>query len=577
MIPVCKYQGCSKPAFVEPRTKTLHSYCGRTHASLGERRKIDPPHGDCMTCNLNGCARQVFFEEATGRVHDFCCGKHAEKAIARGQWPIPKRDQQNGKIPTHLQCKLAGCKLPRFKEYDYCGRTHAIEAVASNESTDVASTASFSSRSQSLSSSNHIPGQSGSICGSGEIFFDLEKAIALSMEEQRKRKGTKEEEEEEDKFANSPKKASKRQRAVFQPSDEERRADQYWETISLTAASWPCKTCSKLNIKESTVCNQCKEPKFVELDWACSNCTFDNVESDSLCFMCGAARAQPKSAGGGGGGGGVKSAKQMSQCGIPGCPLPSIHFGFCSKSHSDRAEAKRIVAPGEEGVEVVLVGEEGDYTAHLLRVSHPRFLSVKKQFLAGWKHPGPPPRVERIYWIHVKPHILEAFKIKGQSIGNVQRRFHGTGQNAVCEFGVSSSCAPCSGNDCPVCSICKLGFDLRFVREGGGRAWNGMLRFGPGIYFSQTSSKSNDYSSKSERRRNAERGLARGWRSMFLCNVAIGKSFNTQLGELPANQCPPPGFDSVVGEVGAVLNYDEVVVYDESQAVPSYLIVYSLD
>lgn len=40
-------------------------------------------------------------------------------------------------------------------------------------------------------------------------------------------------------------------------------------------------------------------------------------------------------------------------------------------------------------------------------------------------------------------------------------------------------------------------------------------------------------------------------RCMFLASVAVGRAFKTQLGRLDpnANLCPPPGFDSVMGEV----------------------------
>lgn len=64
---------------------------------------------------------------------------------------------------------------------------------------------------------------------------------------------------------------------------------------------------------------------------------------------------------------------------------------------------------------------------------------------------------------------------------------------------------------------------------------------------------------------------------MFLCNVAEGKPFITQEGFLDPDQCPPLGYDSVIGETGKDLNYPELVVYNESQVIPSYLIVYSLD
>jgi hypothetical protein len=67
---------------------------------------------------------------------------------------------------------------------------------------------------------------------------------------------------------------------------------------------------------------------------------------------------------------------------------------------------------------------------------------------------------------------------------------------------------------------------------------------------------------------------------MFLCNVAVGRSYATTEGILSEDHCPPPGYDSVEGKVGGTgphaLNYEEVVVYNIEQAIPAYLIVYSL-
>lgn len=39
---------------------------------------------------------------------------------------------------------------------------------------------------------------------------------------------------------------------------------------------------------------------------------------------------------------------------------------------------------------------------------------------------------------------------------------------------------------------------------------------------------------------------------MFLSSVTVGRAFITHQGKLPPDQCPPPGFDSVVGEVRKV-------------------------
>jgi hypothetical protein len=99
------------------------------------------------------------------------------------------------------------------------------------------------------------------------------------------------------------------------------------------------------------------------------------------------------------------------------------------------------------------------------------------------------------------------------------------------------------------------------------------LRYGEGLYFSPVSSKSHDYNSGSEK---VYKSNDRKWRAMFLCNVVVGKAFVTRDGTLPSQDCPPRGFDSVVGEAGHDLNYPEVVVYEEAQAIPTYLIIYSV-
>jgi hypothetical protein len=61
---------------------------------------------------------------------------------------------------------------------------------------------------------------------------------------------------------------------------------------------------------------------------------------------------------------------------------------------------------------------------------------------------------------------------------------------------------------------------------------------------------------------------------MFVATVAAGHAFCTNEGDLDVAK-PPEGYDSVVGEVGAHLNYDELVVYTEAAALPKFLLVYS--
>ena len=113
-----------------------------------------------------------------------------------------------------------------------------------------------------------------------------------------------------------------------------------------------------------------------------------------------------------------------------------------------------------------------------------------------------------------------------------------------------------------------------FCRPNAGRAAFGNasgLRYGRGLYFSATSGKSNDYATGSERLRHG-----RLWRTLFLAKVAAGTAFRTTEAELDITR-PPDGYDSVVGNVGPNLNYDELVVYKEAAALPEFLVVISVE
>ncbi|CAM9635632.1 unnamed protein product [Ectocarpus sp. 12 AP-2014] len=63
---------------------------------------------------------------------------------------------------------------------------------------------------------------------------------------------------------------------------------------------------------------------------------------------------------------------------------------------------------------------------------------------------------------------------------------------------------------------------------------------------------------------------------MFVANVTAGNAYLTKQASLGKDKCPPAGYDSVVGEAGGGLNHDELVVYKNEAAIPSYLIVYAL-
>lgn len=206
----------------------------------------------------------------------------------------------------------------------------------------------------------------------------------------------------------------------------------------------------------------------------------------------------------------------------------------------------------------------------MLKNTHPKYAAIKAQFNAGWRHPGKSRGViYRIYQVKIVNTLYQRYCdfAEQRELRTEVRRFHGTGMHTACKVGIDENQAPCGSRSCAVCNICRVGFSTAFSGSATGAA-AGWLRFGPGFYFSKTSSKSDDYAKASER-------VAGGktFRCMFLCKVSMGRVFRTKK-DMMALTGPPSGYDSVSGEVGEDLNYDELVVYDNRAALPSYLIIY---
>jgi hypothetical protein len=343
---------------------------------------------------------------------------------------------------------------------------------------------------------------------------------------------------------------------------------------ALNRSSWTCRICQYENIDSiNSVSTNCSVCNYLRSDeWSCNKCLFDNDVTELQCSMCGNsnpnAQAVTKSV--------SNSIRQQvrTKCGLSGCALPSTYYGFCSVNHHQTAVDRNMLAPTSPNVELVLVGPSGDFTAHLLIKKHRKHAQIKQFFLQNWEHPDEAmPSVQRIYWIRVSPQIYEKFRETSRKIGNVVKRFHGTSQMPNCYFGVNQSKCPCNQRECCVCSICRDSFQIREAGKNGGRRL--ALRYGKGLYFSPVSSKSHSYNELSRKIMSN-----REWRSMFVCDVAIGKTYDTTEGFLPDHMCPPSGYDSVVGHPGGAgpnsLNYPEVCVYNKDVVLPSYLIVYSL-
>ena len=319
--------------------------------------------------------------------------------------------------------------------------------------------------------------------------------------------------------------------------------------------------------------------------WDCASCGETNPRDAERCLRPScrayrdrtageAARAEASADAATAGGG------EVSRCGLVGCSMlcrPECH-GFCSAEHRAKAAARNMLAPTHPGVERVYVGQDGDWTAHLLTKQHERRQAVVDRFLAQWRKPGRP-RVQRIFYIKPPPGVYSAFRDQSARHGHVVDRFHGTALAPGCAFGIDLKQAlPCGSAECGVCNICREGF--RLDRSGSGPGARRMaLRFGQGLYFSDTSGKSNDYNDDSGRMRRVGSGRTVEWRCMFLCKVVAGRSHATTEGRIEEPEIEAllaAGCQSVDAQPGGELNYDELVVYDQAQAVPNFLIVYAL-
>lgn len=550
-------------------------------------------------CKLPGCTKPVYQEAATGHLFDFCCRTHAtlfkQRGLSLSASPSPSMTASS--VSSNVHTPKAAVDVPRipadnnesiwqcisctFKNNVMLPWCEICESPRPNCSPMSIVDEQPSCAAVTKTSSLMIPHRTCPRCDYALNRSDSTHCRACfnpfaAASHILQRSLIHEEDDEDDEDTEDPE---------FQRILEETKQISYWDEEERKQDTWVCCTCDTTNHKNNMLCSQCNEGKVIPLERrfrSCPVCTIDNPYLVDTCTMCGhdmSLAVDIKSLDPHKKAECIMSGLPRSTCGIPGCPRPGNRFGYCSEAHRQKAADRQMAPPPILGVELVLLGDTGEYSVALLNKHHPKRESVKQQFLTNWlKADDGLPRVERIYDIQMSPLIMEKFEACKAKYGNVVRRFHGTEQLPDCMFGTKQSTAPCMNAGCKVCSICRQSFSLTHAGKGpGGRSWNNRLRYGYGLYFSPTSSKSHDYNTNSERLRPHSHGRQRRWRCMFLCNVVVGKAFETEEGFMKPEDCPPRGYQSVHGVTGKALNYDEVVVYTEEQAVPSYLIVYSLD
>ncbi|KAF8134894.1 ADP-ribosylation [Boletus edulis] len=201
---------------------------------------------------------------------------------------------------------------------------------------------------------------------------------------------------------------------------------------------------------------------------------------------------------------------------------------------------------------------------------NPSFAEVEQLFIKGWRHRKKArPDIQyilRVLWpepalepyLDYRDRVQDILRAKDKR-GNEKLLFHGT--NRACLLGESSgSVLLCDLKECYLCSIVRSSFD---VNKCGAK--NSFKRFGHGIYTSSCSSKSDDYVCNLSENASL--------RVMILCRVVVGRPYK-RYRNAPDILAPPSGYDSIAGEIGWDLNYEETVTYDNDTVRPAYLIVY---
>ncbi|PSR86934.1 hypothetical protein PHLCEN_2v5282, partial [Hermanssonia centrifuga] len=182
---------------------------------------------------------------------------------------------------------------------------------------------------------------------------------------------------------------------------------------------------------------------------------------------------------------------------------------------------------------------------------HTAFENVSSQFKIQWKHSIQVPQVVKIWKLIGDKDVIARFsryklttgRRIGSESGNSRRRWHGTAR--ACILGDNDDETQfCQSPDCFLCSIIQSSFDkAQFLQS------TNFGRFGHGIYTSATSSKADAY---------VRQVQPSPYKAMLLNEVIMGNPIKLTTKDEDLTK-PPDGYDSVVGEPGDELNYDESI------------------
>ncbi|KAG8904848.1 hypothetical protein FRB99_001054, partial [Tulasnella sp. 403] len=263
---------------------------------------------------------------------------------------------------------------------------------------------------------------------------------------------------------------------------------------------------------------------------------------------------------------------QLAKCRIPECQSPPFRPGaeYCGNSHRKEAVLRGLalacifcrVYPKSV---LYYCGQQCETEVSALApmilplaLNDPKFDEIAHQFQVKWLHTQKPvPKIRYIYKIVMRKDLQERYYAYRQAVenrgnfqasnlapGNECRRWHGTRRE--CTIGDDPNyLALCSSRSCALCMIMRESFKKELT--GTVRRKIRIDRFGVGIYASATSSKADDYSSNLNTSQ---------YKAVFLTTVVVGKGKKHVTDEQSYLEAPP-GYDSVLGETGNTLNFDE--------------------
>ncbi|CAM9611816.1 unnamed protein product [Scytosiphon promiscuus] len=549
----CQLPWCSKPVYVDPRSNKVFDHCCRGHADLHKNpsQPVSSSAADLLDfqqqCLLTGCKLNGSVDRTTGVRYAYCSKAHADDAALRMFGAAPKLDSTATTIDqSGLRAPFSsgGTFLPPCK-YDGCTRPCATNAVTGlvhdlcqAHSSGTANPTTCSVAGGTLPDSSTQAPTRAATGGTKVIVRPSTFAQAAPP------------------LSSGPSASSRFARASAMKSGQCQLEGCAKLGAVDTSTGQRYDFCCRHHAQQ--VKNAGKAGLFN------SSGTFSALATPAVCMLSGCVNPPTSDYDHCCKDHALEARKYKPMCTLRGCakdawfdPNLKQYSSYCGRRHSFEAERVLHEMAGGSG--------GSGFRLQELDPSHQKYESVKTQFIDKWEKVPNVPTVANIFLIKMPMGVVNGYLKYKNRVGNERRRFHGTARASDCDFFTTSKKHPCSSQTCVACNICMVGFKLV------GTAQKSYARYGRGLYFSSVSGKSNDYAGGSEQMRNGAR-----YRTMFLCNVAVGKAKVTEAVDLPDDQCPGQGFDSVVGNKGANLNHDETVVYDEAAAIPSYMIVYRL-